>query len=128
LPAGLILLFDLLWIIQDKNDHEIDLNLAHHIVSVHQTGCEAVIENNQHFIHMKTLRYNLVFVLFIYIYMYLFIRRYVATCKKKQPLVPESFIDYVVTAYVELRKQAHVREDVTYTSTFINCTCLSSLW
>ncbi len=49
---------------------------------------------------------------YLYIYIYLFIRRYVATCKKKQPLVPESLIDYVVTAYVELRKQAHVSEDM----------------
>ena len=43
-------------------------------------------------------------------------RRYVATCKKKSPLVPESLLDYVVTAYVELRKQARVSKDMTYTS------------
>lgn len=42
--------------------------------------------------------------------------RYIATCKKKQPLVPESLLDYVVTAYVELRKQARVSKDMTYTS------------
>jgi DNA replication licensing factor MCM7 len=98
LPAALLSRFDLLWIIQDKNDREIDLKLARHIASVHQTGCQPELENNQHFIDMKTLR------------------RYVATCKKKQPLVPESLLDYVVTAYVELRKQARVSKDMTYTS------------
>ncbi|CAF1214045.1 unnamed protein product [Rotaria sp. Silwood1] len=98
LPAALLSRFDLLWIIQDKNDREIDLKLARHIASVHQTGCQPDIENHQHFINMKTLR------------------RYIATCKKKQPLVPETLLDYVVTAYVELRKQARVSKDMTYTS------------
>ncbi|CAF2516532.1 unnamed protein product [Rotaria sp. Silwood2] len=98
LPAALLSRFDLLWIIQDKNDREIDLKLARHIASVHQTGCQPEIENNQHFIDMKTLR------------------RYIATCKKKQPLVPETLLDYVVTAYVELRKQARVSKNMTYTS------------
>ena len=90
--------FDLLWIIQDENDREIDLILARHIASVHQTGCQPDVDHGQQFIDMKTLR------------------RYVATCKKKQPLVPESLLDYVVTAYVELRKQARVSKDMTYTS------------
>jgi DNA replication licensing factor MCM7 len=31
-------------------------------------------------------------------------------------LVPESLLDYVVTAYVELHKQARVSKDMTYTS------------
>ena len=35
LPAALLSRFDLLWIIQDKNDREIDLKLARHIASVH---------------------------------------------------------------------------------------------
>jgi len=98
LPAALLSRFDLLWVIQDKNDREIDLKLARHIASVHQTGCQPEIENNHHFVDMKTLR------------------RYIATCKKKHPLVPESLLDYVVTAYVELRKQARVSKDMTYTS------------
>jgi DNA replication licensing factor MCM7 len=56
LPAALLSRFDLLWIIQDKNDREIDLKLARHIASVHQTGCQPELENNQHFVDMKTLR------------------------------------------------------------------------
>ncbi len=72
MPAVFLLRFDLLWIIQDNNDREINLNLARHIVSIHQTGSEPDIENRQHFIHMKTLRYKLVFVLFIYIYIFIY--------------------------------------------------------
>ncbi|CAF0890828.1 unnamed protein product [Adineta ricciae] len=98
LPAALLSRFDLLWIIQDKNDREVDLKLARHIASVHQTGCQPELENNHQFIDMKTLR------------------RYIATCKKRQPLVPENLLNYVVTAYVELRKQARVCKDMTYTS------------
>ncbi|CAF4811433.1 unnamed protein product [Rotaria socialis] len=98
LPAALLSRFDLLWIIQDKNDREIDLKLARHIASVHQTGCQPELDNLHQYIDMKTLR------------------RYIATCKKKLPLVPESLLDYVVTAYVELRKQARVSKDMTYTS------------
>jgi len=98
LPAALLSRFDLLWIIQDKNDRDTDLKLARHIASVHQTQCQPQDENNKDFIDMKTLR------------------RYVANCKKIQPLVPESLLDYVVTAYVELRKQARCSKDMTYTS------------
>ena len=47
--------FDLLWIIQDKHDREIDLKLARHIASIHQTGCQPDIDDNQSFINMKTL-------------------------------------------------------------------------
>ena len=98
LPAALLSRFDLLWIIQDKNDRDVDMRLARHIASVHQNGCQPELENSQQFVNMKLLR------------------RYIATCKKKLPLVPESLLDYVVTAYVELRKQARVCKDMTYTS------------
>lgn len=56
LPAALLSRFDLLWIIQDKNDREIDMRLARHIAAVHQTGCQPEIENNHHVFDMKLLR------------------------------------------------------------------------
>ncbi|CAF0853786.1 unnamed protein product [Adineta steineri] len=43
--ATLLSRFDLLWIIQDKNDREIDFKLVRHIAFVHQTGCQLEIEN-----------------------------------------------------------------------------------
>lgn len=43
-------------------------------------------------------------------------RRYIALCKKKQPVVPESLADYITAAYVEMRKEARVSKDTTFTS------------
>ncbi|CAF3695269.1 unnamed protein product [Adineta steineri] len=43
--ATLLSRFDLLWIIQDKNDREIGFKLVRHTAFVHQTGCQLEIEN-----------------------------------------------------------------------------------
>lgn len=43
-------------------------------------------------------------------------RRYIATCKQKQPAVPEALADYITAAYVEMRKEARANKDTTYTS------------
>lgn len=43
-------------------------------------------------------------------------RRYIALCKKRQPVVPESLSDYLTAAYVEMRKEARVSKDTTFTS------------
>ena len=43
-------------------------------------------------------------------------RRYIATCKRKQPVVPEALADYITAAYVEMRKEAWASKDTTYTS------------
>ena len=43
-------------------------------------------------------------------------RRYIAQCKKRQPVVPELLADYITAAYVEMRKEARVSKDTTFTS------------
>ena len=43
-------------------------------------------------------------------------RRYLAACKEKQPIVPEALTDYIVSAYVEMRKDARNNRDTTFTS------------
>lgn len=43
-------------------------------------------------------------------------RRYVALCKRHQPAIPESLSDYITAAYVEMRKEARVNKDTTFTS------------
>lgn len=43
-------------------------------------------------------------------------RRYIAACKEKQPVIPEALTDYVVSAYVEMRKEARTNRDTTFTS------------
>uniref|UniRef100_A0A8D3D4B3 DNA helicase n=1 Tax=Scophthalmus maximus TaxID=52904 RepID=A0A8D3D4B3_SCOMX len=96
LPAALLSRFDLLWLIQDKPDADADLRLAQHITYVHQ-HCR---QPPTHFtpIDMKLMR------------------RYISVCKKRQPVVPESLADYITAAYVEMRKEARVSKDTTFTS------------
>ncbi|XP_016108798.1 DNA replication licensing factor MCM7 [Sinocyclocheilus grahami] len=96
LPAALLSRFDLLWLIQDKPDADNDLRLAQHITYVHQ-HCK---QPPTHFspIHMQLMR------------------RYISKCKQKQPVVPEALSDYITAAYVEMRKEARVSKDTTFTS------------
>ncbi len=44
------------------------------------------------------------------------VRRYISKCKQKQPVVPDSLSDYITAAYVEMRKEARVSKDTTFTS------------
>ncbi|KAG7269021.1 hypothetical protein CRUP_010735 [Coryphaenoides rupestris] len=96
LPAALLSRFDLLWLIQDKPDAEADLRLAQHITYVHQ-HCR---QPPTHFtpIDMKLMR------------------RYVARCQARQPVVPQDLAEYITAAYVEMRKEARVSKDTTFTS------------
>jgi len=43
-------------------------------------------------------------------------RRYIALCKKKNPVIPESLTDYITGAYIEMRKEARNSKDTTFTS------------
>ncbi|EDO37946.1 predicted protein [Nematostella vectensis] len=96
LPAALLSRFDLLWLIQDKPDKENDLRLAQHITYVHQHSAHPPS-------HYDPLDMNLM-------------RRYIAACKEKQPIVPGELSDYIVSAYVEMRKDARNNHDTTFTS------------
>ncbi|XP_052005836.1 DNA replication licensing factor mcm7-A-like isoform X1 [Xyrauchen texanus] len=96
LPAALLSRFDLLWLIQDKPDTDNDLRLAQHITYVHQHCKQPPTHFNP--IDMKLMR------------------RYISECKRKQPVIPESLSDYITAAYVEMRKEARVSKDTTFTS------------
>ncbi|KAG1688663.1 DNA replication licensing factor mcm7 [Nymphon striatum] len=96
LPAALLSRFDLLWLIQDKANRENDLRLAQHITYVHQHCCQPPMQFTP--LDMKL------------------IRRYIVMCQKKVPIIPESLTDYVVGAYVEMRKEARNSKDMTFTS------------
>jgi len=96
LPAALLSRFDLLWLIQDKPDRDSDLRLAQHITYVHQHNVQPPTNFNP--LDMKLMR------------------RYIALCKSKQPLVPQSLTDHIVSVYVEMRKEARVNTDATFTS------------
>ena len=47
---------------------------------------------------------------------FIYYRRYIALCKKKQPIVPEGLADYITGAYVEMRKEARNGKDMTFMS------------
>lgn len=96
LPAALLSRFDILWLIQDKPDKDNDLRLAEHITYVHQ-----------HCSHPPTQHTALDMSL---------MRRYIAACKEKQPVIPETLTDYIVSVYVEMRKEARTNRDTTFTS------------
>ena len=96
LPAALLSRFDLLWLMQDRPDRDMDLRLAQHITYVHQ-----------HNIQPPTLFEPLDMKL---------MRRYIALCKTKMPVVPQSLTDHIVSVYCEMRKEARVSSDTTFTS------------
>lgn len=96
LPAALLSRFDILWLIQDKPDRDTDLRLAQHITYVHQHNVQPPTTFAP--LDMKLMR------------------RYIALCKTKQPVVPEALSDYIVSVYVEMRKEARVSTDATFTS------------
>ncbi|KDR14096.1 DNA replication licensing factor Mcm7 isoform X2 [Zootermopsis nevadensis] len=96
LPAALLSRFDLLWLIQDRPDRDNDLRLAQHITYVHQ-HCKQPPAT------VQALDMQL-------------IRRYIALCKKQQPVIPEELTDYIVDSYVHMRKEARNVKDMTFTS------------
>ncbi|KAK6113248.1 DNA replication licensing factor mcm7-B [Brugia pahangi] len=97
LPAALLSRFDLLWLIQDRPDRESDKRLAEHITYVHMKGREPEREG------MKPLDMSL-------------IRRYIAMCKRKQPVIEEKLRDRLVDMYVDLRKDARNNRNSVFTS------------
>ena len=96
LPAALLSRFDLLWLIQDRPDRDSDLRLAQHITYVHQHNVQP--PTNFTPLDMKLMR------------------RYIALCKTKQPVVPQSLSDHIVSVYVEMRKESRISSDSTFTS------------
>ncbi|KAK9870461.1 hypothetical protein WA026_008021 [Henosepilachna vigintioctopunctata] len=98
LPAALLSRFDLLWLLRDKADRENDLKLAEHITYVHQHSMQPQNENKEPALDMTVMR------------------KYIALCKLKQPSIPESLTEYLVGAYVDLRREARNSRDMTFTS------------
>ncbi|XP_046607823.1 DNA replication licensing factor Mcm7 isoform X1 [Neodiprion virginianus] len=96
LPAALLSRFDLLWLIQDRADRDNDLRLAKHITYVHQHSVQPPTKSAA--FDMKTMR------------------KYIALCKKTQPVITEDLTDFIVNSYVEMRKEARNSRDMTFTS------------
>lgn len=96
LPAALLSRFDLLWLIQDTPAHDNDLRLAKHIAFVHRHEKQPPTEKKP--FDMKL------------------IRRFIALCKRYNPVVPKNLTEFIVESYVELRREARSGADMTFTS------------
>jgi len=96
LPAALLSRFDLLWLMADRPDREADLRLAAHITTVHASNAPPPRATPP--VAMRQMR------------------RFLATCQQVAPSVPPGLTDFLVGAYVEMRKEARNNRDATYTS------------
>lgn len=96
LPAALLSRFDLLWLIRDIPNKDTDLRLAQHITYVHMNSVEPPSDLKP--IDMKLMR------------------RYIALTKTKEPIIPEALTDHLVSAYIDMRRDARNNKDTTYTS------------
>ncbi|KAM3185250.1 hypothetical protein ACTXT7_006749 [Hymenolepis weldensis] len=107
LPAALLSRFDLLWLIQDRPDRENDMRLAQHIAYVHSHGtapANAAASGAQGHASGRLLSLPE-------------LRRLIAIARAQpEPVVPAYLADYLVGAYVEMRKEARVNREMTYTS------------
>ena len=86
----------MLWLIADRPDRENDLRLAQHITYVHSHNRQPPSQHTP--LDMKLMR------------------RYIALCKKQNPIVPEDLTEYIVGSYCEMRKSARNNKDMTFTS------------
>uniref|UniRef100_A0A0K0F4X2 DNA replication licensing factor MCM7 n=1 Tax=Strongyloides venezuelensis TaxID=75913 RepID=A0A0K0F4X2_STRVS len=97
LPAALLSRFDILWLIQDKPSRENDKRLASHITFVHMNEKQPEQDGR------TPLSMN-------------FMRKYIAICKKKNPIVSQGLSQRLVDMYADIRKHARSSNDSTYTS------------
>ena len=100
LPAALLSRFDILFLILDTPSKDDDERLAQHVTYVHM--------HNEH----PPLQHDPIDPVLM--------RHYIAEARKKRPIVPREVSNYVVSAYVNLRKSSKEEEErnasFTYTS------------
>ncbi|MBW0474531.1 hypothetical protein O181_014246 [Austropuccinia psidii MF-1] len=100
LPAALLSRFDIMFLMLDKPRREDDERLAQHVTYVHMHNAHPAIEPTP--ISPSLLR------------------NYIAIARRNRPVVPREVSEYIVSAYVNLRK-THQKEEqsgrsFTYTS------------
>ncbi|KNA09028.1 hypothetical protein SOVF_157400 [Spinacia oleracea] len=105
LPPALLSRFDLLWLILDKADMDTDLELARHVVYVHQNKESPALG-------FTPLEPSV-------------LRAYIASARKVSPSVPRELEEYIASAYSSIR-QEEARSDTPNSYTTIR-TLLSIL-
>ncbi|KAK9685000.1 hypothetical protein RND81_10G248600 [Saponaria officinalis] len=105
LPPALLSRFDLLWLILDKADMDTDLELARHVLYVHQNRESPALG-------FTPLEPSV-------------LRAYIASARKVSPSVPRELEEYIASAYSSIR-QEEARSDSPHSYTTIR-TLLSIL-
>jgi DNA replication licensing factor MCM7 len=85
LPAALLSRFDVLFLILDTPSREDDERLAQHVTYVH-------MHNTHPQLDFEPVEATLM-------------RHYIAECRKVRPIVPPAMSEYIVSSYVQMRKQ-----------------------
>jgi DNA replication licensing factor MCM7 len=85
LPAALLSRFDVLFLILDTPNREDDERLAQHITYVHMHNTHPELDFDP--IEATIMRH------------------YIAQCRKVRPIVPPDMSEYIVSSYVQMRKQ-----------------------
>ena len=85
LPAALLSRFDVLFLILDTPTREDDERLAQHVTYVHMHNTHPILD-------FEPIEPTLM-------------RHYIAECRKIRPIVPPQMSEYIVSSYVEMRKQ-----------------------
>lgn len=99
LPAALLSRFDLIWLITDAPNSDFDRRLAQHITEVHMHEQEVQTVEQESALDMRLMR------------------KYIALCKRKEPIIPEFLTDHLIDAYIEMRREARNNKHLaTFTS------------
>lgn len=85
LPAALLSRFDVLFLILDTPTREDDERLAQHVTHVHMHSTHPELDFEP--VEPTTMRH------------------YIAACRRVRPIVPPAMSEYIVSSYVQLRKQ-----------------------
>ncbi|VVB06964.1 unnamed protein product [Arabis nemorensis] len=85
LPPALLSRFDLLWLILDRADMDSDLELAKHVLHVHQTQESPALG-------FEPLEPNI-------------LRAYISAARRLSPYVPTELEEYIATAYSSIRQE-----------------------
>ena len=86
--------------------------------------CTSIYPSFCLFIHLSTCIYMYLYILhlsiysffYLFIYLSIYFRRYVAACKQKLPVVPETLTEYIVGCYVEMRRDARNNKGSMHTT------------
>jgi DNA replication licensing factor MCM7 len=110
LPAALLSRFDIMFLILDKPNRDDDERLAQHITHVHMHNVHPVLEHDT--IDPVLMRFASVLAVPCIGQLISYIcSHYIALARERRPTVPTQVSDYVVKAYVRLRKMQKDQEE-----------------